>query len=98
LLQLGNALAVRSETDSLFRLGLRSNMPLTLAVSGTFVIQLALIYVPALQPVFETSALTPNELGVVLAASTLGFVAVELDKWVRRRRVRSSAAPSQAGG
>jgi Ca2+-transporting ATPase len=86
LLQLGNALAVRSETDSFFRLGFRSNLPLTIAVAATFVIQLALIYIPAIQPIFETVALGPAQLAVVLAASTLGFVAVEVEKWVRRRR------------
>ena len=86
LLQLGNALAVRSETESFFRLGLRSNLPLTIAVTATLAIQLALVYAPVLQPIFETVALAPMELAVVLVASTMGFVAVELDKWVGRRR------------
>lgn len=86
LLQLGNALAVRSETESFFRLGLRSNLPLTIAVTATLAIQLALVYAPVLQPIFETVALAPLELAVVLVASTMGFVAVELDKWVGRRR------------
>jgi Ca2+-transporting ATPase len=86
LLQLGNALAVRSETDSFFRLGLRSNLPLTIAVVATFAIQLVLVFVPAFQPIFETVALTPVQLALVLGASTLGFVAVEVEKWVGRRR------------
>ena len=85
LLQLGHALAIRSETDSLFRLGLRSNLPLTSAVAGTFVVQMALIFVPALQPIFGTVALTLPQLALVLVASTLGFVAVEIEKWVGRR-------------
>ena len=85
LLQLGNALAIRSETESLFRLGLRSNLPLTIAVAATFVVQMALIYVPALQPIFGTVALTLPQLALVLVASTLGFVAVEVEKWSRRR-------------
>ena len=88
LLQLGNALAIRSETDSLFRLGLRSNLPLTIAVTATFVVQMALIFVPALQPIFGTVALTLPQLALVLGASTLGFAAVEVEKWVRRRRSR----------
>ena len=86
LLQLGNALAVRSETETVFRLGLRSNLPLTIAVTATLVIQLALVYVPVLQPIFETVPLTPGQLGLVLAASTLGFAAVETEKWVGRQR------------
>ena len=84
-LQLGHALAIRSETDSLFRLGLRSNLPLTMAVVATIVVQMALIYVPVLQPIFGTVALTPPQLVLVLVASTLGFAAVEVEKWVGRR-------------
>ena len=86
LLQLGNALAVRSERVSFFRLGLGTNRPLALAVGGTILIQLALIYVPFLQPIFVTEALGAAELAIVLVASTAAFVAVELEKAVLRRR------------
>jgi Ca2+-transporting ATPase len=88
LLQLGHALAVRSERTSTFVLGLRSNLPLAVAVIGTLVVQLALVYVPALQPIFVTEALGAPELLVVLVASTTAFVAVELEKLVLRRRDR----------
>ncbi len=87
-LQLGNALAVRSERVAFVRLGLRSNLPLTLAIAGTLLVQLALIYVPALQPIFATQALSGPELVVVLVASTAAFVAVEGEKAVRRRMNR----------
>ena len=86
LLQLGNALAVRSERISVFSLGIRTNVPLALAVGGTLLVQLALIYVPALQPIFVTEALGAQELLVVLVASTTAFVAVELEKAFLRRR------------
>jgi Ca2+-transporting ATPase len=92
LLQLGHALAIRSERASLFALGLRSNLPLTIAVVGTILVQLALLYVPVLQPIFGTEALTAEQLLIVLAASTLGFVAVELEKWGFRVRDRRRAA------
>jgi Ca2+-transporting ATPase len=88
LLQLGNALAVRSERVSFFSLGLGTNRPLALAVGGTLAVQIALIYVPALQPIFVTEALGAPELLVVLVASTAAFVAVELEKLVLRRRGR----------
>ena len=88
LLQLGNALAIRSERESLFRLGLRSNLPLTIAVALTLLLQLALIYVAPLHPVFETEPLTAAQLIIVLGASTLGFTAVEVEKAVRRSRAR----------
>jgi P-type Ca2+ transporter type 2C len=43
LLQLGHALAVRSETDSLRRLGLWSNRLLLVAVAGTLSLQMAVV-------------------------------------------------------
>ena len=66
-LQLGHALAVRSERESFFRLGWRTNKPLIVAVAAIVAVQLAIIYLPALQAIFETEALSPIELGVMLA-------------------------------
>jgi Ca2+-transporting ATPase len=85
-LQLGNALAVRSETHSFFSLGWRTNKPLSYAVLATVAIQLAIIYLPPLQPIFETEALDPIELGAMLAASTIVFFALEIEKLVGRLR------------
>ncbi len=96
LLQLGHALAVRSERTSTFTLGLRSNVPLALAVGGTLLVQLALVYVPALQPIFVTEALGAQELAIVLVASTAAFVAVELEKVVVRRRLAAAQTPTPA--
>jgi len=85
LLQLGNAVAVRSTTDSALSLGLRSNLPLAAAVVGGLALQLALVYAAPLHGLFETQALGPVELAVVLVASSVGFAAVELEKLARRR-------------
>ena len=89
LSQLGHVLAIRSERDSLFRIGLRSNLPLLGAVALTLGLQLATLYVPALNRVFKTAPLTPTELGLCLALSTVVFVAVEVEKWVARLRMSS---------
>ena len=67
-------------------------MPLTVAVVGTLIVQLALIYVPALQPIFATETLTVPQLAIVLVASTVAFIAVEAEKALRRRRGRPSLA------
>ncbi|MDH3499316.1 MAG: cation-translocating P-type ATPase [Acidimicrobiia bacterium] len=92
LLQLGHALAVRSEIDSLRTLGLRSNRPLLAAVAGTLALQLLVVYWSPLQNLLNAEALSLLELGIVLAASTLVFWAVELEKAVRRR---AEATPAQ---
>ena len=52
---------------------------------------LALIYVPSLQPLFETEALTPEQLAIVLALAPIPFIAVEIEKWVVRRRDRTGS-------
>ena len=84
LSQMGHVLAIRSEKASLFRQSLLSNKPLLGAVLLTFALQMATIYVPLLNPVFKTEPLTVVELAWTLALSTLVFLAVELEKAVKR--------------
>jgi len=94
LLQLGHALAVRSERESFFTLGAGSNRLLLGAVLGGLASQLALVYVPVLQGLFDTRALGPVQLAVVLVASTAAFVAVEIEKWLGRR-LDPAATPAE---
>ena len=86
LLQLGDALAVRSESRSTFRLGFTTNRFLLIAVLGTLAAQLAAIYLPVLQDLLSTQPLSLTELLVVLVASTATFWTVETGKLFRRRR------------
>jgi len=80
-------MGLRSEHDSLFKIGVFSNKPLLGAVLLTFVLQLTTVYVPFLNPVFNTMPLTPFELALTLALSAVVFVAIEMEKlWVRIRR------------
>ena len=88
--QMGNALAVRSDRESLFTQGLFSNIYLLGAVMLTLVLQLAIIYVPVLQPIFKTEALTAAELGIVVLVSSSVFWLVEIEKWVKRVRDRKA--------
>ena len=83
--QLVHVLVIRSERDSLFTLGLRSNLPLLGAIALTVALQLAVIYLPALQSVFRTSPLDGFELLLCFAIAGVVFVAVEAEKWLVRR-------------
>jgi len=85
LSQMTHVLAIRSETESLFTRGFTTNLPLLGAVLLTFVLQLATIYVPALNPIFHTQPLTAVELGICLLLSASVFFAVEIEKWMVRR-------------
>ena len=85
LSQMGNALAVRSSRDSLFRIGLFSNKPMLGAVLLTLVLQLLITYWVPAQNLFGTQPLPLAELAISLAASTLVFWAVEFEKLIKRR-------------
>ena len=84
LAQMGNALAIRSNVDSIFSIGFLSNKLMLGAVALTFILQLGLIYVPFLQNFFRTTALSMSDLLIALVASTVVFIAVEIEKWWRR--------------
>jgi Ca2+-transporting ATPase len=86
LSQLGHVLAIRSERQSLFSIGLFSNRHLLGAVVLTLGLQLATIYVPFLNPIFKTQPLTLSELAITLALSSVVFLAVEVEKAVKRWR------------
>jgi Ca2+-transporting ATPase len=85
LSQMGHVLAIRSERESFFSQGLFSNKPLLGAVLLTFGMQMAVLYVPVLQPIFKTEALSSGELIFCLGLSTIVFFVVEIEKWMRRR-------------
>jgi Ca2+-transporting ATPase len=88
LTQLGHVLAIRSEKESLFKIGLFSNKYLLGAVFLAFLVQLATIYVPFFNPIFKTEPLTFNELAISLSLSSFVFFAVEIEKLMRRRKAR----------
>jgi Ca2+-transporting ATPase len=85
LTQLGHVLAIRSEKESLFKMGLLSNKPLFGAVILTFSLQMTTIYVPFLNPIFKTAPLDLDELFISLGLASVIFFAVEIEKWWKRR-------------
>jgi len=86
LAQMGHVLAIRTERDSLFQVGLLSNKPLLGAVLLTFVLQMMVIYVPFFQDIFQTIALTPTQLAISLVSSTVVFISLEIMKAIQRRK------------
>lgn len=86
LTQMGNALAIRSSRDSLFRIGVFSNLALIGSVALTFVLQMAVIYWAPLQGIFKTTPLSAWELGLCIILSTIVFWAVEAQKLFLRRK------------
>ncbi|MDP3670672.1 MAG: calcium-translocating P-type ATPase, PMCA-type [Telluria sp.] len=85
LSQMGHVLAIRSERASLFHQGLFSNLTLLGAVVLTFALQMATIYVPLLNPIFNTAPLNARELLFCLLLSTIVFFCVEIEKLLMRK-------------
>ena len=88
LTQLGHVLAIRSERESLFAIVLLSNKPLLGAVLLSFLFQMATVYVPYLNPIFHTKPLGPTDLAITIVLSSVIFVAVEIEKFIKRKRDR----------
>jgi P-type Ca2+ transporter type 2C len=88
------SLAVCSERRSLFQIGLLSNKPLLAAIALTLGLHLAILYIPLLQTLFQTTALSLPELALSLGISTLVFWAIEGKKWLMRRRRASGFSGS----
>jgi len=86
LSQLGHAMSIRSERDSLLRLGLLSNPLLLGSVLMTLGLQLGLIYWEPMRELFHLVRLSPADLGIALAVSTIVFLATECAKFVRQLR------------
>ncbi|NLG27406.1 MAG: cation-translocating P-type ATPase [Chloroflexi bacterium] len=90
LSQMGNALAVRSDRESVFKLGLLTNKPLLGAIALTVVLQMIVVYVPFMQNIFGTTALNVQQLLTTLGLSAVVFIVVEVAKWIGRLRTRTA--------
>lgn len=85
--QMGHAMAVRSDTKSLFKSGVLGNRQLAFAVGLTLFLQMAVLYIPFFQRIFSIHALSFSELIVCLLLSGIVFWAVEAEKYFKRRRI-----------
>jgi Ca2+-transporting ATPase len=85
LSQLMHAMVIRTEKGSLFTVGIFSNPTILGAVIFTVLLQMAVIYLPFFNDIFKTQPLEPRELAICFALPCLVFVAVEVEKWFKRR-------------
>jgi len=85
--RMGVALAVRSDYFSLWQMGFFSNKAIIAAVALVFVLQMAAVYLPFFNYIFNTEPLSLAELGLVLLLSPVTLLAVEAEKLYRRRGV-----------
>ncbi|MEO0885167.1 MAG: HAD-IC family P-type ATPase, partial [Cyanobacteria bacterium J06648_10] len=86
LAQMGHAISVRSRDRLAIEMSQWSNPYVLLAVAATSLLQLLLIYVPALRNFFGTQYISVTELLVCVGFSLLLFVWLEAEKLFIRRR------------
>ena len=88
--ELTRAFAVRSERLSVFQIGLFSNKTMNKAFLAGLVLQLAVLLIPFLQPIFHITVLTGAEWAVVAGLSVVPLIVSELAKLIRRARSRNA--------
>uniref|UniRef100_A0A8D2BD83 Calcium-transporting ATPase n=1 Tax=Sus scrofa TaxID=9823 RepID=A0A8D2BD83_PIG len=81
-----NALSSRSQTKSVFEIGLCSNKMFCYAVLGSIMGQLLVIYFPPLQKVFQTESLSVLDLLFLLGLTSSVCIVAEIIKKVERSR------------
>jgi len=83
LAQMGNALATRSESQTFWQAGIFTNKTLLASVLLTIGLQMAVVYVPFLQGVFTTKALSLLELGITFGASLFVLLVIDGVKYLK---------------
>ncbi len=90
--ELFRAFAARSEHHSVFTIGLFSNKWMVAAVSVSFLLVLAVVYVPFIAPFFDAVPLTVGDWLLMTPFFFASPVAMELLKvWLRHRKAPAAA-------
>jgi len=80
MFEMFNAFNCRSERHSLLKVGFAKNRFLLIAVASSILLQLAVIYVPFLQEMFETAPLGMYDWALVILLSATVILTVEASK------------------
>jgi len=84
--ELLRAFGARSETRTVWQVGLLSNMQLFVIVVASFALQLAIHHLPALQALFGTSPISLGQCAAWVGLGSVPLLVLELRKVLRRSR------------
>ena len=79
----------RSLRESMFRLGVLSNRWVVVGVGAMVLLQLLFTYVPAMNRFLMSEPIDLAAWVRILAAGLVGYLIVEFEKWLRRRRANA---------
>ena len=85
LSQLAHVLAIKRDKSFIVERGFFNNISLILAILFTFALQLFVVYLPFANKLLKTAPLTLPELLVCIAGAVFLFLAVELEKLIKKR-------------
>ncbi len=85
LTQMGHVLACRSETESLLSIGIFTNLYVLGTVILTTALQMTCLYSPIFNSILKTKPLSFDELRICFLTSSLVFISVEVEKWIKRK-------------
>lgn len=91
--ELLRAFTSRSERYPLFKIGILTNKYMIYAVLSSAILLLAVIYLPFLQPVFDTTALTLEQWGIILPLLLVPATVAEISKWAINKFYAQPVAP-----
>ncbi len=83
--QLFHSLNCRSQTESLFKIGIFTNKKLLLAAVMSFLLQMIIVYAPFCQTVFKTESLRPVDWVMAVVLSSLPLWAMEIVKIINKK-------------
>ncbi len=76
----------RSLRGSAREVGLFSNRVVFVGIGAVVALQLAFIYAPFMQAIFDTAPITVGQLGLAIVVGASVIPVVALEKWIRARR------------
>jgi len=79
----------RSLRESMFRLGVLSNRWVVVGIGAMVLLQLLFTYVPAMNRFLMSEPIDLAAWVRILAAGLVGYLIVEFEKWLRRRRANA---------
>lgn len=88
--ELTRAFAVRSETRSIFSIGVFSNSAMNKAFLVSLALQLAVLFIPFLQEIFKVQNLTGMEWLIVILLSLVPLIVSEITKAFRSKELQVS--------
>ncbi len=80
--QLGNAISVRSAYHSIFGSRLLGNRDMWFVIILSMALQLCIVYLPFLHPIFKTTSLHQEAMEMVIVISGLSVMGIELVKFL----------------